>query len=188
MGCSNPHPHCQVWASSSIPPIVGLEQDKQREYLELHGGNMLLEYLHRELEIDQRIVYQNDSFVVLVPFWAVWPFETMIVPKRWVPSLDRFNAGEISGLADAYRKLTQAYDLVFGCEFPYTGGMHQAPSTGDEHEYWQLHLHFYPPLLRSARVRKFMVGYEMLAAPQRDITAESAAATLRLALQKAVAS
>jgi len=182
MGCSNPHPHCQIWSSSSIPPIVALEQDRQREYARQHGSPMLVDYLERELQQQARIVYENEQFVVLVPFWAVWPFEAMILPRRHLPSIDRFSAAEVKGFADAYRRLTQAYDRVFDCEFPYTAGIHQAPATAENHEHWQLHMHFYPPLLRSATVKKFMVGYEMLAAPQRDITAESAAETLRRSL------
>lgn len=185
MGCSNPHPHCQIWASSSIPPIVELEQKNQRRYKAERGSQMLLDYLNRELELETRVVYKNEQFVVVVPFWAVWPFEATILPRRHVPSIDQFSAAEVRGFADAYRRLTQAYDQVFDCEFPYTAGIHQAPATAENYDYWQLHMHFYPPLLRSATVKKFMVGYEMLAAPQRDITAESAAETLRLALNKA---
>jgi UDPglucose--hexose-1-phosphate uridylyltransferase len=180
MGCSNPHPHCQIWSSSSIPPIVELEQENQRRYAQEQGSVMLLDYLDREIENESRIVYENEQFVVVVPFWAVWPFEVMILPRRHIPSIDRFSGAEVQGFADAYRRLTQAYDRVFNCEFPYTAGIHQAPVTTENHDHWQLHMHFYPPLLRSATVKKFMVGYEMLAAPQRDITAESAAEILRL--------
>lgn len=183
MGCSNPHPHCQIWSSSSIPPIVALEQDNQRRYAQEQGSPMLLDYLYRELEQETRVVFENAEFVVVVPFWAVWPFEAMILPRRHILSIDRFSGDEVRGFADAYRRLTQAYDRVFDCEFPYTAGIHQAPVTRGNHDHWQLHMHFYPPLLRSATVKKFMVGYEMLAAPQRDITAESAAETLRLALK-----
>ena len=182
MGCSNPHPHCQIWSSSSIPPIVQLEQDRQRAYLEDHGRLLLLDYLERELETGTRILYENDSFVVLVPFWAVWPFEVMILPRDPLKSIDRFNSKQTVDFADAYRTLTRAYDRIFQCEFPYTAGIHQAPATDEDHSAWQLHMHFYPPLLRSATVKKFMVGYEMLASPQRDITAEAAAETLRKAL------
>jgi UDPglucose--hexose-1-phosphate uridylyltransferase len=185
MGCSNPHPHCQIWSSSSLPPIVAMEQENQRRYFAEQGRPMLVDYLCRELELDQRIVYGNDHFVVLVPYWAVWPFEAMILPRRHLPSIDRFSDDEDQGFADAYRSLTLAYDKVFDCEFPYTAGIHQAPVTDENHGHWQLHMHFYPPLLRSATVKKFMVGYEMLAAPQRDITAESAANTLVNALSTA---
>ena len=186
MGCSNPHPHCQIWASSSIPPIVDQEQQSQRRYYEEHGTPLLLDYLERELELRIRIVYENDHFVVVVPFWAVWPYETMILPKGLRSSVDQFGEAEAEGLADAYRTLTRAYDQVFDCEFPYTAGIHQAPTVAGDHSAWQMHMHFYPPLLRSATVKKFMVGYEMLAAPQRDITAESAAEILRQALSRAL--
>lgn len=185
MGCSNPHPHCQIWSSSSLPPIVELEQKKQRAYFEQHGQPMLLDYLERELQDGSRLVYENGNFAVVVPFWAIWPFEAMILPKVHLESIHQFTDGQVVDFADAYRILTQAYDRVFDCEFPYTAGIHQAPVTAGDHAAWQLHMHFYPPLLRSATVKKFMVGYEMLAAPQRDITAESAAETLRSALKKA---
>ena len=184
MGCSNPHPHCQIWSSSSLPPIVAQEQENQAAYFQQHGRPLLLDYLERELEPGTRVVYENNSFAAVVPFWAVWPFETMILPREHVVSLARFSATQLADFADAYRTVTQAYDKVFNCEFPYTAGIHQAPSTAGDHAAWQLHMHFYPPLLRSATVKKFMVGYEMLAAPQRDITAESAAETLRDALAR----
>lgn len=184
MGCSNPHPHCQVWASSDIPSIVAREQENQRQYREKHGAPLLLDYLDRELEKEDRLIYQNEAFVVLVPFWAVWPFETMILPRQHCPSVNLFTSHQVRGIADAYRKLTQAYDRVFECEFPYTAGIHQAPATMDNHDDWQWHMHFYPPLLRSATVRKFMVGYEMLASTQRDITAENAAGVLRQAMSR----
>ena len=184
MGCSNPHPHCQVWASSGIPSIVALEQENQRKYREKHGAPLLVDYLNRELEQKNRLIYQNEEFVVLVPFWAVWPFETMILPRQHCPSVNLFTSHQVRGFADAYRKLTQAYDRVFECEFPYTAGIHQAPATQANHDDWQLHMHFYPPLLRSAIVRKFMVGYEMLASAQRDITAEKAASLLRQSMSR----
>jgi UDPglucose--hexose-1-phosphate uridylyltransferase len=181
MGCSNPHPHCQIWASSSLPYVVALEQAKQAEYLGEHGNPLLVDYVARELEKNERIIFENEHFVALVPYWAVWPFETMVLPKRHCPSIDQFTNDEVVAFADAYKTLTQIYDRVFDCEFPYTAGLHQSPTTNDDHSAWQLHMHFYPPLLRSATVKKFMVGYEMLATPQRDITAESAAETLRQA-------
>jgi UDPglucose--hexose-1-phosphate uridylyltransferase len=186
MGCSNPHPHCQIWASSSIPPIVAREQDQQSEYFEKAAKPLLVDYHERELQHEVRLVYLNDHFTVLVPFWAVWPFETMILPREHCPSLGHFTHDQVRGLADAYRRLTQAYDRVFDCEFPYTAGIHQAPTTAQNHDHWQFHMHFYPPLLRSATVKKFMVGYEMLASAQRDITAEIAADTLRQALNEAM--
>lgn len=184
MGCSNPHPHCQIWASSSIPQIVEQEQKCQRQYMEQHGRPMLQDYLDKELEFGERVIYQNDHFAVVVPFWAVWPFEALILPKQHRCSIDQLSDDEITGFADAYRALTIAYDGVFDCEFPYTAGIHQAPTISGDHSAWQMHMHFYPPLLRSATVKKFMVGYEMLASPQRDITAEGAAETLRKAFSQ----
>ena len=181
MGCSNPHPHCQIWASSSIPQIVGQEDRCQREYRHKHGSLLLLDYADREIEHGHRLVYENDHFAVVVPFWAVWPFETIVLPKQACRSIDRFSAEQVTCFADAYGALTRIYNSVFDCEFPYTAGIHQAPATHEEHAAWQLHMHFYPPLLRSATIRKFMVGYEMLATPQRDITAETAADLLRQA-------
>jgi len=184
MGCSNPHPHCQVWASASIPSLVEQEQERQRQFLEHHDSPLLLEYLERELEAGERVVWENEHVVVVVPFWAVWPFETMVLPRSHHESLESCDTTMLAGLADAYRTLTRAYDRIFDCEFPYTAGIHQAPVTPGDHREWQLHMHFYPPLLRSASVKKFMVGYEMLANAQRDITPENAAETLRLALRK----
>jgi UDPglucose--hexose-1-phosphate uridylyltransferase len=184
MGCSNPHPHCQIWASANLPQIVTQEQESQERYFAQHGSPMLLDYVKRELEKQERLVYQNEHFVVLVPYWAVWPFETLILPKRHCSSIEAFSEPEAIAFADAYKTLTLTYDHVFDCEFPYTAGIHQAPTTDGDHQAWQTHMHFYPPLLRSATIRKFMVGYEMLATPQRDITAESAAETLRQAFAR----
>ena len=184
MGCSNPHPHCQIWASSSLPMEVEKETRSQREFLQEHGQPMLLRYVERELDIKIRVIYENEDFVVVVPFWAVWPFETMILPKERCRSIAEFSSDQVRSFADAYRTLTKVYNQVFACDFPYTAGIHQAPVTAGDHDEWQLHMHFYPPLLRSATVKKFMVGYEMLATPQRDITAESAAETLRAALSR----
>ena len=182
MGCSNPHPHCQIWASADLPYIVSQEQKSQEAYLGKYGKPMLVDYAARELERKTRVVYENEYFMTVVPFWAVWPYETMILPKSHYPSIAEFGPEETVAFADAYKTLTLAYDHVFACEFPYTAGIHQAPTTNGNHDAWQMHMHFYPPLLRSATVKKFMVGYEMLATPQRDITAESAAETLRRAL------
>ena len=181
MGCSNPHPHCQIWASSGLPAIVETEQSRQQRYLADNGRPLLLDYAERELETEERLVHQNDHFIVVVPYWAVWPFEAMILPKRHITAIDEFTRAEITAFADAYKTLTLTYDHVFDCEFPYTAGIHQAPAQDGDHAAWQLHMHFYPPLLRSATVKKFMVGYEMLATPQRDLTAETAAETLRAA-------
>lgn len=179
MGCSNPHPHGQIWASSSIPVEPMKEQIRQQAYYEKHGRTLLGDYLTRELEKKERLIYENDHFVVLAPYWAIWPFEAMIVSRRAVPDLTCLTAEERSALADAYRQLTIRYDNLFEVSFPYSAGLHQAPTDGREHPEWHLHMHFYPPLLRSAAVKKFMVGYEMLATPQRDITPETSARRLR---------
>lgn len=179
MGCSNPHPHGQIWASGLIPLETSKETETQKEYFEKHGHSMLLDYLNSELEKKERILAENDSFVALVPFWAVWPFETMIISKRAVSNLLELTDEERTDLADIYKKLTIMYDNLFEVSFAYSAGLHQAPTDGEEHPEWHLHMHFYPPLLRSASVKKFMVGYEMLGTPQRDITAEGAAKRLR---------
>lgn len=184
MGCSNPHPHCQIWASAGLPSIIEKEQSCQAGYLAENSRPLLLDYAAMELEAGERLVCENEHFIVLVPFWAVWPFETMILPKRHITSIDEFRDAETTAFADAYRSLTLAYDRIFACEFPYTAGLHQAPAVAGDHDAWQLHMHFYPPLLRSATVRKFMVGYEMLAMPQRDLTPETAADTLRRAFAR----
>jgi UDPglucose--hexose-1-phosphate uridylyltransferase len=181
MGCSNPHPHCQIWASSELPTIVATEQTEQVRYLATNGAPMLLDYVEHELAKGERLIHENDHFVVVVPYWAVWPFEALILPKRHITAIDELTDVEITAFADAYKTLTLTYDNVFDCEFPYTAGIHQAPADAGDHEAWQLHMHFYPPLLRSATVKKFMVGYEMLAMPQRDLTAEAAAEILRSA-------
>nr|WP_320117610.1 UDP-glucose--hexose-1-phosphate uridylyltransferase [uncultured Marinifilum sp.] len=179
MGCSNPHPHGQIWASGLIPLETSKESETQKEYFEKHGRTMLFDYLNSELEKKERILAENDSFVALVPFWAVWPFETMIISKRAVSNLLELTDEERTDLADIYKKLTIKYDNLFEVSFAYSAGVHQAPTDGEEHPEWHLHMHFYPPLLRSASVKKFMVGYEMLGTPQRDITAEGAAKRLR---------
>lgn len=179
MGCSNPHPHGQIWASESIPAEIVKKCASQKEYFQKKSRPMLLDYVEAELKRGERVVYANDGFVVLVPFWAVWPFETMIVPRKQVASIAEFNDADLRLLADAVRVLTIKYDNVFEVSFPYSAGMHQAPSDGNEHPGFTWHMLFYPPLLRSATVKKFMVGYEMLAEPQRDITAEASAARLR---------
>jgi len=179
MGCSNPHPHGQIWASGLVPLETSKETDTQKEYFEKHGNTMLSDYLKTELEKDERILVENDSFVALVPFWAVWPFETMIISKRAVSNLLMLTSEERTDLADIYKKLTVMYDNLFEISFAYSAGLHQAPTDGEDHPEWHLHMHFYPPLLRSASVKKFMVGYEMLGTPQRDITAEGAAKRLK---------
>jgi UDPglucose--hexose-1-phosphate uridylyltransferase len=179
MGCSNPHPHGQIWASSSIPLELTKETNEQKKYYDNHQTSLLTDYLKLELEMQERIVSENEHFVTLIPFWAVWPFETMIISKRHIQSILQFTEEEKKSFALILKDLTTRYDNLFGISFPYSAGMHQAPVNDGEHKEWHWHMHFYPPLLRSASVKKFMVGYEMLANPQRDITAEVAATTLR---------
>ncbi len=179
MGASNPHPHCQIWSSSSLPNEPEKELRSQTAYREARGSCLLCDYLSIEGENAERIVCSNDSFVALVPFWAVWPFEVLLLSRRHLADFTQLSANEPGDLADILRRVTTRYDNVFKTSFPYTMGFHQRPTDGSEHPEWHFHAHFYPPLLRSATVRKFMVGYEMLATPQRDITAESAAQRLR---------
>jgi UDPglucose--hexose-1-phosphate uridylyltransferase len=179
MGASNPHPHCQIWASESIPDEPAREEASLRAWRAERGGCLLCEYLALERLEGTRIVFENEHFTVLVPFWAIWPFETMVLPRRHLGRLPELGRDEREALGDALKQTTSRYDRLFATSFPYSMGFHQAPvdrATGDE---WHLHAHFYPPLLRSATVRKFMVGFEMLGSPQRDITAEAAAGRLR---------
>lgn len=179
MGCSNPHPHGQIWGQISVPDEPAKEMQNQKAYFDKHGRTMLSDYLADELKAKVRILSENDHFAALVPFWATWPYEAMIVSKRAVQSVSGLSDPEKLALADMYKKLTIMYDNLFEISFPYSAGLHQAPTDGEEHPEWHLHMHFYPPLLRSATVKKFMVGYEMLANPQRDITAEQSAEKLR---------
>jgi UDPglucose--hexose-1-phosphate uridylyltransferase len=179
MGASNPHPHGQIWATELLPLNVAREQDAQAEYFAANGRTLLADYLAIEEAEGERIVCANEHFVALVPFWAVWPFETMVISRRPAGALPDLSADERAGLADILKRLTTRYDNLFQVSFPYSMGLHQRPTDGHEHPEWHLHAHFYPPLLRSATVRKFMVGFELLGEPQRDITAESAAARLR---------
>jgi UDPglucose--hexose-1-phosphate uridylyltransferase len=179
MGCSNPHPHSQVWAQSQLPNEIVKELASQGVYYEEHHSQLLSDYLAEEHRRNERIVFQNASFTALVPFWAVWPFELLLVAHRPAARLADLSAAEVSALADALKQVTTRYDNLFEISFPYSMGFHQAPWDGREHPEWVLHAHFYPPLLRSATVRKFMVGYEMLAMPQRDITPERAAERLQ---------
>jgi len=179
MGCSNPHPHCQIWAQSSIPTQVAKTQKNFKKYYDKYGRTLLEDYLKKELEKNERIVIENEAFVVLVPFWAVWPYETMIISKRNVSNILQFTEEEKKAFAAILKELTIRYDNLFETSFPYSAGMHQAPTDGEDHPEWHFHMHFYPPLLRSATVKKFMVGYEMLGEPQRDITAEQSTAILR---------
>ncbi|HXX68976.1 MAG TPA: UDP-glucose--hexose-1-phosphate uridylyltransferase [Polyangiaceae bacterium] len=179
MGCSNPHPHGQIWASSFVPNEAAKEDARQRAYLERHGTSLLDDYARRELDAGERIVLANAHWVALVPFWATWPFETLIVPRRHVARLPDLEAPERATLAAFLHELLGRYDLLFDVSFPYSMGWHGAPFDAGSIAHWQLHAHVYPPLLRSATVRKHMVGYEMLALPQRDLTAEDAAGRLR---------
>ena len=179
MGCSNPHPHCQVWASSSLPNEPAKEDRQQRTYHRKHGKVLLRDYLAFELKAEDRLVLQNDHWVVAVPFWAVWPFETLLMPRRHTLRLSDLKEEGRDALADILKRLLTRYDNLFNISFPYTMGWHTAPFGVREVGHWQLHAHFYPPLLRSATVKKFMVGYEMLAEPQRDITPEQGAERLR---------
>ena len=179
MGCSNPHPHGQIWAQESIPTYVEKTQLNMLKHFEKYRHSLLKDYLSEELERKERIVAGNEHFVALVPYWAVWPFETMIISRRHFGNLGQMNEAEINAFADILRRLTVKYDNLFKVSFPYSSGIHQTPTDGTPHPEWHFHMHFYPPLLRSATVRKFMVGYEMMGEAQRDITPEKAAATLR---------
>ncbi|MEO0356691.1 MAG: UDP-glucose--hexose-1-phosphate uridylyltransferase [Pseudomonadota bacterium] len=179
MGCSNPHPHGQIWASDFIPNEIHREDQCQKEYKDRTGDTMLVDYAALESADGTRVVVENDDWVAVVPYWAIWPFETMVLPKRHILRLPDVTAPERRSLAKCLKQLCTRYDNLFETEFPYTMGWHGAPFTDGPHDHWQLHAHFYPPLLRSATVRKFMVGYEMLAEAQRDLTAETAAARLQ---------
>jgi UDPglucose--hexose-1-phosphate uridylyltransferase len=178
MGCSNPHPHGQIWANQTVPDEPRKEQSSFEDYLRDRGECVLCGYLELESAAGERIVCENDHFVALVPFWAIWPFETLLLSKEHLPDIVLANAKR-DALADIMKRLTTRYDNLFQISFPYSMGFHQRPTDGQEHQEWHLHAHYYPPLLRSATVKKFMVGYEMLAEPQRDITPESAAQRLR---------
>ncbi|HEY1709952.1 MAG TPA: UDP-glucose--hexose-1-phosphate uridylyltransferase [Rhizomicrobium sp.] len=182
MGASNPHPHGQIWATRSVPNELAREDERQRVWMGDHGEPLLSSYLARELSDGSRIVCENETFVALVPFWAAWPFETLILPRRPVSGLDGLTTQEFDDLADALHRVTKAYDALFGVPFPYSMGLHQRPCRVTDESHFTLHVHFYPPLLRSASVRKFMVGFEMLAMPQRDMTPEEAAERLRAVL------
>lgn len=179
MGCSNPHPHGQLWANHSIPQEPAKEAVQQLAYYTAKGTTLLVDYLLAELRAGERMVVENESWVALVPYWAVWPFETMLLPRRHIMQLPDLTDAERTGLADLLKRLLTRYDNLFETSFPYSMGWHGQPTDGAHHPHWQLHAHFYPPLLRSATVKKFMVGYELLGNPQRDITAEQAAMRLR---------
>jgi UDPglucose--hexose-1-phosphate uridylyltransferase len=181
MGASNPHPHGQIWATATVPNEPARELDAFRTHRAAHGTCLLCDYLAVELARAERLVCENDAFVALVPFWAVWPFETLVLPRRHLAGLEDLSPAERDALADMLKRLTTRYDNLFETAFPYSMGFHPRPSDGEAHDQWHLHAHFYPPLLRSATVRKFMVGFEMLGSPQRDMTPEEAAARLRAA-------
>jgi UDPglucose--hexose-1-phosphate uridylyltransferase len=179
MGCSNPHPHSQVWSASHLPNEPQKEYNAQQRYWLNHNACLLCDYLAEEIGSQERIVAQNEDFTALVPFWAVWPFEIIVIANHHCGSLTDLNVLEQASLADILRQVTTRYDNLFEISFPYSMGFHQAPTDGQPHDEWHFHAHFYPPLLRSATVKKFMVGYEMLAEAQRDLTAEQAADRLR---------
>ncbi len=179
MGCSNPHPHGQIWASNILPNEPAKEDAQQRAYFAEHGSPLLLDYVNLELEQQARLVVENEHWLAVVPYWAVWPFETLLLPKSHVLRLPDLSTPQRDGLARILKQLTTRYDNLFHVSFPYSMGWHGAPTGPGDYGHWQLHAHFYPPLLRSATVKKFMVGYEMLGEAQRDLTAEQAADRLR---------
>lgn len=179
MGASNPHPHGQIWANLSLPNEASKEGAAQSDYYVSHQRCLLCDYLALEVRSGERLVCENDGFSAVVPFWAIWPFETMLISQRHVTGLDDLTGAERTALADILKRVTTRYDHLFQVSFPYTMGFHQRPTDGQPHPEWHWHAHFYPPLLRSATIRKFMVGYELLGMPQRDITAEAAARRLR---------
>lgn len=179
MGCSNPHPHGQIWAQQSVPVEPYKKQVNQSAYFNKKGTTLLADYARLELKQGERVVFRNSHFLVVVPFWAVWPFETMIVPLRPMARITDMDDAERAAFAEAYGRMAARYDNLFEVSFPYSAGIHQAPADGEPHPEWHWHMVFYPPLLRSATVKKFMVGYEMLANPQRDITPEFSAGRLR---------
>jgi len=179
MGCSNPHPHGQIWATDSIPNEPVKEDRQQRQYLDEYHSPLLGDYVREELKSQDRIVLDNDDWLALVPFWAVWPFETILLPKTHLKNIPGLNTKQRASLAGILKKLLSKYDALFSTDFPYSMGWHGAPHRKEDNAHWWLHAHFYPPLLRSATVRKFLVGYEMLSEPQRDMTPEEAAEQLR---------
>jgi UDPglucose--hexose-1-phosphate uridylyltransferase len=179
MGASNPHPHSQIWATAHVPTIPARKLATQRAHYALHGRDLLGDYLDQEMRGGERVVFETEHWVALVPFWALWPFETMLLPRRPVADLHALDGAERTGLAAALRRLTGRYDRLFDVEFPYSMGIACAPTDGHSHPEWRLHVVFLPPLLRSATIRKFVAGYELVAEPQRDLTAEDAAARLR---------
>ena len=179
MGASNPHPHCQIWSSASLPNEIAKEQTSQRAWREERGSCLLCDYARLEEAGRERVVDENAEWLAVIPFWAIWPFEIMVIAKRHATGLDGLSGAERGGLADILKRVTARYDRLFQVSFPYSMGIHQRPTDGQTHDEWHMHVHFLPPLLRSATVRKFMVGYELLGTPQRDITPEGAAERLR---------
>ena len=179
MGCSNPHPHGQIWSQSTLPNEVEKKDTQQQIYFNKNKRSLLGDYLAQELAAKERIIFENEHFVVLTPFWAVWPFEVMIAPKKQYKNIVQLSTSESEAYAEAISVITKAYDKLFECSFPYSSGIHQAPTNGKENNHWHFHMSFYPPLLRSATVKKFMVGYEMFGTPQRDITTEQAGDRLK---------
>lgn len=179
MGCSNPHPHGQIWAQQQMPTLAIKKQQAQQAYLKEHESNLLQDYVAREVENSERIVVMNDDWLVVVPYWAAWPFETLLLPRFSVSRITEFTEQQKFALAKILKEITIKYDNLFQCSFPYSMGWHGAPFDGEQHNEWTLHASFFPPLLRSSTVRKFMVGYEMMAEAQRDLTAEQAAQRLR---------
>lgn len=179
MGCSNPHPHGQIWSQRSIPQEVVKKQLKLKEYWDANNKSLLEAYVEQELTLDERILVENEYFVALIPYWAVWPYETMILPKKQIKHIGELNEAQKVAFAEIIKKTTIKLDNIFSTSFPYSMGIHQAPTDGKNHDEWHFHMSFFPPLLRSATVKKFMVGYEMFANPQRDITAEQAANTIK---------
>lgn len=178
MGCSNPHPHGQIWAGDFLPDLPQKADNAQKNYFQQHGKPLLQDYANEELRRRERIVVETKHWLAVVPYWAAWPFETLLLPKQSVARITELSAAQSHDLATALKQLTTRYDNLFQTSFPYSMGWHGAPFDGEAHPEWTLHAHFYPPLLRSATVRKFMVGYEMLAEAQRDLTPEQAAKRL----------
>ncbi|MCG8640531.1 MAG: UDP-glucose--hexose-1-phosphate uridylyltransferase [Desulfobacterales bacterium] len=179
MGCSNPHPHGQIWASNFLPQEPDAEDRCQKDYFKTHHRPLLLDYLEKETALKERMICENDTWAALVPYWAVWPFETMVIPKHPVQRITDLDTDQQSGLSRLMKTLLVKYDNIFSTSFAYSMGWHGAPFLTGDTDHWQLHAHYYPPLLRSATVKKFMVGYEMLGCAQRDITPETAARIIR---------
>ncbi len=179
MGCSNPHPHSQIWATHSVPVEPQRETIYQENFLKVRQSCLLCDYLKLETELGERLVIENEDFAVLVPFWGIWPFETMIISKRHIKDISGFSETEKNSFAEILKEITSVYDKVFNVSFPYSAGIHQAPTDDKEYPGWHFHYHFYPPLLRSALIKKFMVGFEMLAEPQKDFSAETGAEVLK---------